>query len=90
MRTHALHRVRFNRHARALQTALSNAGIRPGGTYYTDDVGNALANAWGLANPPVVQCTNGYITQASPDCSGLIVRKADTDFFNAGCLIDAG
>ena len=46
-----------------LQTALSNAGIRPGTTVSTSKIGSALASAWGLVHPPVVQCSNGYISQ---------------------------
>ena len=46
-----------------MQDALNQAGITPGGTVNTADIGNALANAWGLQNPPVVQCSQGYITQ---------------------------
>ncbi|KAK9825037.1 hypothetical protein WJX74_002746 [Apatococcus lobatus] len=47
----------------SIDTALKNAGITPGGTVSTTTLGNALARAWGLQNPPVVQCVDGYITQ---------------------------
>lgn len=47
----------------SIDDALNQAGITPGGTVNTADIGNALASAWGLQNPPVVQCSQGYITQ---------------------------